>query len=129
MLSGLAEEKAVRIIEQGCVVSPTLAAGARALGAIAVWRHGLSLGFASAEIFLAPNLAYACAMCGLPAGDHSTHAFNTSVLFLLCAPYVIFGGLAAVVYAAYHSARRKRSQAPVLGPIHGAHPRHSGAPS
>lgn len=57
---------------------------------------------------LPARIAHACAMCGLSPGDHEIHAFNTSVLFMLSAPYVIVGGLGAALYGAYLSARRKR---------------------
>src|SRR5262249_11678375 len=37
-------------------------------------------------IAAAPQIANACAMCGLSPGDHAGHAYNTSVLFMLSAP-------------------------------------------
>jgi len=40
--------------------------------------------------------AYACAVClaGAAGGDRIADAFNWSVLFLMGAPYVVFGGVA-----------------------------------
>ena len=56
----------------------------------------------------APRTAEACAMCGLSPGDHAGHAFNTSVLFMLSAPYVIFGAAGLVFYVAWRNSRRNR---------------------
>jgi hypothetical protein len=59
-------------------------------------------------LMVAPRIAHACAMCGLSPGDHEIHAFNTSVLFMLSAPYLITAGIGVGLYAAYRSALRKR---------------------
>ena len=84
-------------------------------------RFGKSASLASAAIIAAPRLAHACAMCGLP-GDHGIHAFNTSVLFMLIAPYVIFGSIVAIVFVSYRKAIKSRNaaagaarKAPMLG--------------
>jgi len=53
--------------------------------------------------------AYACAMCGLPKGDIATHAYNTSVLFMLTAPYAIVAIGALVGFVAYRNARRREA--------------------
>ncbi len=63
---------------------------------------------AGAALSAAPRIAHACAMCGLSPGDHGIHAFNTSVLFMLSAPYLITAGIGAILYVAYRSALRKR---------------------
>ena len=47
---------------------------------------------ASCLVLLAPALARACAVCLTGAGDDSvTEAFNSSVLFLMAAPYAVVG--------------------------------------
>ena len=49
---------------------------------------------AACLVLLAPTLALACAVCLTGAGDDSvTEAFNTSVLFLMAAPYAVVGGI------------------------------------
>jgi hypothetical protein len=62
-------------------------------------------------LVVAPRIAHACAMCGLSPGDHEIHAFNTSVLFMLSAPYLITAGIGGALYAAYRSSLRKRRAA------------------
>ncbi len=57
-------------------------------------------------IAAAPGLAHACAMCGLSPGDHAGHAYNTSVLFMLSAPYVTFGLIGSIVFFAWRRSRR-----------------------
>jgi hypothetical protein len=52
--------------------------------------------------------AHACAMCGLPPGDIATHAYNTSVLFMLSVPYAIVLVAAVVGFVAYRNACRRR---------------------
>ncbi len=52
--------------------------------------------------------AHACAMCGLPAGDVATHAYNTSVLFLLSVPYAIVAAATVVGFVAYRNANRRQ---------------------
>ena len=66
---------------------------------------------ASAILIAAPRIAQACAMCGLPPGDHATFAFHTSVLFMLLSPYVIFGVVAGIVYSSWRTAMKKRRAA------------------
>jgi len=53
-----------------------------------------------------PRLANACAMCGLSPGDHAGHAYNTSVLFMLAAPYVTIAVMGGVLFAAWRRAKR-----------------------
>jgi hypothetical protein len=71
-------------------------------------KAGILATVAGAAMIAAPQVARACAMCGLPPNDHESHAFNTSVLFMLSAPYAIFGVFAAGIYLAYRSAMKKR---------------------
>jgi len=61
---------------------------------------------AVSAIAAAPGLANACAMCGLSPGDHAGHAYNTSVLFMLSAPYVTFGLIGSIVFFAWRRSRR-----------------------
>jgi hypothetical protein len=61
-----------------------------------------------AILIAAPRVAHACAMCGLPPGDHATFAFHTSVLFMLLSPYVIFGIVAGIVYVSWRAAMKER---------------------
>ena len=60
----------------------------------------------AAATAFAPQVAHACAMCGLSPGDHAGHAYNTSVLFMLAGPYVIFSMLAGIVYYAWRRSQR-----------------------
>jgi hypothetical protein len=53
--------------------------------------------------------AHACAMCGLPAGDIGTHAYNTSVLFMLVTPYTVCLIGAVVAFFAYRNGCRRRA--------------------
>jgi hypothetical protein len=69
---------------------------------------------AASAVALIPAVAgdaHACAMCGLPAGDIATHAYNTSVLFLLTVPYAIVASAVVVGYVAYRKARRREADA------------------
>jgi hypothetical protein len=67
----------------------------------------------AAIVAAAPQLANACAMCGLSPGDHAGHAYNSSVLFMLASPYVSFFAIGGVVYFLYRrSARQDQDVAP-----------------
>ena len=57
---------------------------------------------------MATTVALVCAMCGLPIGDHQTHAYNTSVLFMMAVPYGICAIGALVAYFAYRNANKRR---------------------
>ncbi|HUA33312.1 MAG TPA: hypothetical protein VMA09_06885 [Candidatus Binataceae bacterium] len=57
-------------------------------------------------IAAAPQIANACAMCGLSPGDHAIHAYNTSVLFMLSAPYVTFAVFGSIMFFAWRRSRR-----------------------
>ena len=53
-----------------------------------------------------PQIASACAMCGLSPGDHAGHAFNTSVLFMLASPYVSFAAIGGITWFVYRRSTR-----------------------
>lgn len=57
-------------------------------------------------IGLAPQIANACAMCGLSPGDTAGHAYNTSVLFMLIGPYATFGAIGGIVVFAIRRGRK-----------------------
>ena len=82
----------------------------RLLARVLSCRHSVSFAFAAAEITTLPKLAYACAMCGLPAGDHEAHAFNTSVLFMMLVPYLVVLIISAVVFFSYRSAKKRLAE-------------------
>jgi hypothetical protein len=82
----------------------------RFIAKVLFWRHSLSFAFAAAEIATLPKLAYACAMCGLPAGDHEAHAFNASVLFMMFVPYSIILIMSAVLFFSYQAGKRRRAE-------------------
>jgi hypothetical protein len=68
---------------------------------------------ASALVAAAPRLAHACATCGLSDGDTALHAYKTSVLFMLAAPYFSFAAIGGIGYLAYRrSTRQDREPAP-----------------
>jgi hypothetical protein len=63
----------------------------------------------AAIVAAAPRLANACATCGLSDNDHATHAYKTSVLFMLASPYVSFAAIGGITYFVYRrSIRRDR---------------------
>jgi hypothetical protein len=66
---------------------------------------------AAALIVAAARNANACAMCGLPLGDTMTHAYNSSVLFMIAAPYSIVLIGSVVAFFAYRTACRRRAEA------------------
>jgi hypothetical protein len=69
-------------------------------------RAGL-MAVAGMIVAASPQVASACAMCGLSPGDHAGHAFNTSVLFMLISPYVSFAAIGGIAYLAYRRSMRK----------------------
>jgi len=76
-------------------------------------RNTTLAGLTAAILAAAPGLAQACAMCGLAPGDHEAHAFNSSVLFMLSAPYLITAGVVLGLYRIYK--RRPRSNQTLPG--------------
>jgi hypothetical protein len=61
---------------------------------------------------LAPQLADACAVCITGANDPAADAYNWSVVFLLTAPYLVFGSIAGSLFLIYRRkvARRNREE-------------------
>ena len=55
--------------------------------------------------------AHACATCGLSAEDSKSHAYLSSVIFMMAVPYSICAIGAAVAFFAYRNASRRRLQA------------------
>jgi hypothetical protein len=56
----------------------------------------IATGLASMTVVLAPQVANACAVCGLGPNDVGGHAFNSSVLFMMAVPYatvILVGGI------------------------------------
>jgi hypothetical protein len=58
---------------------------------------------------LRPAIVQACSVCFAGDDDALTHAFNWSVGFLLAAPYMIAGTIAACLVIAYRRAVAKQS--------------------
>ena len=56
------------------------------------------------SVIILPAIAQACGVCFSGDDDIVTHAFNWSVGFLLAAPYVIAGSIAACLVIAYRKA-------------------------
>ncbi|MFQ5692336.1 MAG: hypothetical protein ACE5IM_04745 [Nitrospinota bacterium] len=54
-----------------------------------------------------PVAAQACAVCNAPADDFVTHAYNTSVLFLMGMPFAVVGSIGGVIFFA-----RRRASGP-----------------
>ncbi len=61
----------------------------------------------SAIVTAAPRLANACATCGLSEGDHASHAYKASVLFMLASPYAAFAAIGGITYFAYRRSTRE----------------------
>lgn len=57
-----------------------------------------------------PASAIACAVCLSGADDAITGGYNASVFFLMAAPYVVGGCIAAGLIVAYRRASRRREQ-------------------
>ena len=66
-------------------------------------RHALALAFAAVMLRAPVAFAQGCAMCGnsFEPNDPTTRAFNSSVLFLMIAPYAIFFTALACVALLY----------------------------
>ena len=56
---------------------------------------------------LAPQIANACATCGLSDGDAAFHAYKASVLFMLVSPYASFAAIGGITYFVYRRSQRK----------------------
>jgi hypothetical protein len=61
------------------------------------------------SVLTSPAIGQACAVCFSGDDDIVTHAFNWSVGFLLAAPYVIAGSIAACLLIAYRRAAAVRA--------------------
>ena len=62
-------------------------------------------------------LAQGCAMCGSALGDGSLgQAFNTSILFMMAAPYAIVGTVGGWLFYKYRTAARPRATVLDFGP-------------
>ena len=91
-------------------------------------RHGLVLAVTALLLRAGAAFAQGCAMCGnsFEPNDPATRAFNSSVLFLMIAPYAIFFTALACVALLYRrgmAGRRgtivplsRRRASPVDGP-------------
>jgi hypothetical protein len=55
----------------------------------------------------APQIANACATCGLSDGDAAFHAYKASVLFMLVSPYASFAAIGGITYFVYKRSQRK----------------------
>ena len=59
----------------------------------------------------AARTAHACATCGMSAEDSKSHAYLSSVLFMMAIPYSIFLIGSVVAFFAYRTACRRRMEA------------------
>ena len=62
---------------------------------------------ATAIVAAAPQVANACATCGLSDGDAAFHAYKASVLFMLVSPYASFAAIGGITYFVYKRSQRK----------------------
>ena len=77
-------------------------------------------GLTSSAVALAPRIASACAVCGLGPNDVGGHAFNSSVLFMMGAPYITFLVIGGVVFWAYRAHRKNESSSAEAQRLHGS---------
>jgi len=61
----------------------------------------------AAVLWLAPDIARACASCGLDANDKSAAAYKTSVLAMLAGPYLTVFGIGGFLYLAWRKSKRE----------------------
>ena len=69
-------------------------------------RHTIGL---ATVITLLPVAAWACAVC-FEGDDALARGLNTSILFLMSMPFVIFGSIFGTVYITYKRAQRHATQ-------------------
>jgi len=62
---------------------------------------------ATAIVAAAPQIANACATCGLSDGDAAFHAYKASVLFMLVSPYASVAAIGGITYFVYKRSQRK----------------------
>jgi hypothetical protein len=67
----------------------------------------LATAIACAIVGSAPQIASACATCGLADTDQAFHAYKTSVLFMLVSPYASFAVLGGITYLFYRRSQRR----------------------
>ena len=68
----------------------------------------IATGLTSLTIALAPQVANACAVCGLGPNDVGGHAFNSSVLFMMAVPYTTVALIGGAVYLTWRKAQRRQ---------------------
>ena len=68
----------------------------------------IAVAFIALTIGVTPQLANACAVCGLGPNDVGGHAFNSSVLFMMAVPYTTFALIGGLVYFAWRKAQRRQ---------------------
>jgi hypothetical protein len=66
-----------------------------------------TMALATAIVGSAPQIANACATCGLSDGDPAFHAYKASVLFMLVSPYASFAAIGGITYFVYRRSQRK----------------------
>jgi len=71
----------------------------------------LASGLSAMAIGFAPQVANACASCGLDLDGQAGHAFKTSVLFMISAPYITFMVIGTVMYRAWRRAHPRPAPA------------------
>jgi hypothetical protein len=75
----------------------------------------LATGAAAMATAIAPQVANACAVCGLGPNDVGGHAFNSSVLFMMAVPYTTVALIGGAVYLTWRKAARRRSESSIAG--------------
>ncbi len=58
-------------------------------------------------LWLAPDIARACASCGLDANDKSAAAYKTSVIAMLAGPYLTVFAVGGVIYLVWRKSKRE----------------------
>ena len=66
-----------------------------------------TMALATTIVGSAPQIANACATCGLSDGDAAFHAYKASVLFMLVSPYASFAAIGGITYFVYRRSQRK----------------------
>ena len=66
-----------------------------------------TMALATAIVGSAPQIANACATCGLSDGDLAFHAYKASVLFMLVSPYASFAAIGGITYLFYRRSQRR----------------------
>ncbi|HEV3114310.1 MAG TPA: hypothetical protein VGY99_27815 [Candidatus Binataceae bacterium] len=74
------------------------------------FRHQWWAALAITLIIAAARNAHACATCGMSAEDSKSHAYLSSVIFMMAVPYSIFLIGSVVAFFAYRAACRRRTE-------------------